>query len=198
MYEARYQAMTRMEAEATSVGAHGVVGVRLDINHEHWGHGLAEFIAIGTAVRARKGDLRVTSAQRPFTSDLNGQDFYTLLKMGYRPLGLVMGVSVYHVARQGLGQFFGRISQNVELTNFTEAMYAARERAMTRMQDEAHRLGAEGIVGVRIEEKSHAWGGHTTEFFALGTAVCPLDGAAELPRPAIRVPLEDRTSTFTT
>jgi uncharacterized protein YbjQ (UPF0145 family) len=190
MYEARYQAMSRMESEASQVGADGVVGVRIDVNHEHWGHGLAEFVAIGTAVKARRGQYRVTAAQRPFTSDLNCQDFYTLLRSGYRPLGLVMGVSVYHVARQGLGAFFGRISQNVELDNFTEAMYASRERAMTRMQGEAHGLGAEGIVGVRIEEKSHVWGGHTVEFFALGTAVRRLDSTVDLPKPAIHVPLD--------
>jgi uncharacterized protein YbjQ (UPF0145 family) len=191
MYEARYLAMNRLESEAGGLGAHGVVGVRIDVNLEHWGEGLAEFVAIGTAVRARRGDYRVTAAQREFTSDLNGQDFYALLRAGYRPLSLVMGVSVYHVARQGLGQFFGQLSQNVELDNFTEAIYASRERAMARMQDEAHRVGAEGIVGVRIEEKSHAWGGHTTEFFALGTAVSAVAGAGELPRPRLRVPLDD-------
>ena len=39
---------------------------------------------------------------------------------------------------------------------------------MTRMQDEANQLGASGIVGVRLEEKSHQWGSHTIEFLSLG------------------------------
>ncbi|MGH7777903.1 MAG: heavy metal-binding domain-containing protein [Candidatus Dormibacterales bacterium] len=191
MYEARRQAMGRLEAEAAALGAHGVVGVRIEIDHERWGHGLAEFLVLGTAVRARAGDYRVTAAQRPFTSDLGGQDFYTLWRAGYRPLGLVMGNCVYHVARQGLGAVLGRMGQNVELPNFTEAMYASRESAMKRMQDEAARLGAEGIVGVRIEQNAYLWGGHTMEFSALGTAVAPRPGGPAAPRPALRVPLED-------
>jgi uncharacterized protein YbjQ (UPF0145 family) len=47
---------------------------------------------------------------------------------------------------------------------------------MERMQDEAIKLKAEGIVGVQIQEKSHVWGSHTIEFFAMGTAVRKLPG----------------------
>ena len=73
----------------------------------------------------------------PFTSDLSGQDFWTLLQAGYRPLEMVMGSCVYHVARQGPFSAMGNIGQNVELTNFSLALYEAREIAMERMQTEA-------------------------------------------------------------
>ncbi len=106
MYHARELAMTRMEEEADQLGADGVVGVRLDVSRYEWGGDLAEFIAIGTAVRHREGVLHRAANGRPFTSDLSGQDFYTLLSAGYRPLGLVMGTCVYHVAHQGLGGWF--------------------------------------------------------------------------------------------
>ena len=108
---------------------------------------------------------------KPFTSDLSGQDFWTLMQTGHVPQGLVMGTCVYHIAHRGLGQTLGSAGQNVELPNFTQALYEARELAMTRMQDEANELGATGIVGVRLEEKSHQWGTHTIEFLSLGTAV---------------------------
>src|ERR1700674_2308606 len=91
MYEARELAMTRMEEEADQLGADGVVGVRLDIGRYEGGENLGEFIAVGTAVRHREGVLHRAPNGRPFTSDLSGQDFYTLLSAGYRPLGLVMG-----------------------------------------------------------------------------------------------------------
>ena len=42
---------------------------------------------------------------------------------------------------------------------------------MTRMEDEAQRLQAEGIVGVQLVEKSHMWGSHTIEFLSIGTGV---------------------------
>ena len=102
MYHARELAMTRMEEEADQLGADGIVGVRLDIGRYDWGADLAEFIAVGTAVKHRGGELHRAPNGRPFTSDLSGQDFATLLRAGYRPVGLVMGNCVYHVARQGM------------------------------------------------------------------------------------------------
>jgi len=171
MYAARELAMSRMEEEAAVLGADGVVGVRLDVGFYEWGRGTAEFLALGTAVSAEDGGNWKTPAGKPFTSDLSGQDFWTLLQAGHAPLGLVMGTCVYHVAHQGMFTAMGNIGQNKEMPNFTQALYEARELAMERMQDEAKKVGAEGIVGVQIQEKSHVWGSHTIEFFAMGTAV---------------------------
>jgi uncharacterized protein YbjQ (UPF0145 family) len=174
MYHARELAMTRMEEEAEELGADGIVGVRLDIGQYSWGADMAEFIAIGTAVRHASGDgLHRGPDNRPFTSDLNGQDFWTLLQSGHRPLGLVMGSCVYHVGRRGMMQSLGQMGKNVELPNYTQALYDARELAMERMQSEAEALKAEGIVGVQIHERSHGWGSHVIEFFAIGTAITP-------------------------
>jgi uncharacterized protein YbjQ (UPF0145 family) len=174
MYTARELAMARMEAEADTLSADGVVGVRLDVGRYEWGADLAEFIAIGTAVRSRDGTSHRTRFGKPFTSDLSGQDFRTLLQAGYRPLGLVMGSCVYHVAHQGLGQWFKTVGRNTEMQNFTQALYDARELAMERMQAEAVNLESEGIVGAQIKETNHGWDSHIIEFFAVGTAVAPI------------------------
>ncbi|HEX4754184.1 MAG TPA: heavy metal-binding domain-containing protein [Candidatus Dormibacteraeota bacterium] len=183
MYAARELAMTRMEEEATVLDADGVVGVRLDVGFYEWGRGTAEFLAIGTAVSAEDGGNWKTPEGKPFTSDLSGQDFWTLLQSGHAPLGLVLGTCVYHVAHQGMFQAMGNIGANKEMGNFTQALYEARELAMERMQDEALKLKAEGIVGVQIQEKSHVWGSHTIEFFAMGTAVRKLpDRTIETPK----------------
>ena len=191
MYHARELAMSRMDAEAAELGADGVVGVRLEIQFYEWGQHSAEFIAIGTAVKSREapGSFR-TKTGRPFTSDLSGQDFWTLIQAGYAPLGLVMGTCVYHVAHQGLGQWLGNVGTNTELQNFTQALYEARELAMERMQTEATTLEAEGIVGVQIQEKSHIWGSHTIEFFAVGTAVRPLRADHTISRPEMILSLD--------
>ena len=183
MYAARELAMTRMEEEADDLGADGVVGVRLDIGRYEWGENMAEFIAIGTAVKHREGVLHRAPNGRPFTSDLNGQDFWTLLRAGHRPVGLVMGSCVYHVAHRGMLQSLAQVGRNVELPNFTQALYDARELAMSRMQAEAEALAAEGIVGVQLHERNHGWGSHVIEFFAIGTAIVPIGGAPGIESP---------------
>jgi uncharacterized protein YbjQ (UPF0145 family) len=189
MYHARELAMTRMEEEADQLGADGVVGVRLEIGRYEWGAELAEFIAVGTAVKHRGGELHRAPNGRPFTSDLSGQDFATLLRSGYRPVGLVMGNCVYHVAHQGLRAAWKQIGRNQEMPNYTQALYEARELAMGRMQTEADEVQAGGIVGARIIEKSHGWGSHVIEFFAVGTGVVAISEEHQIDAPALVLPL---------
>jgi uncharacterized protein YbjQ (UPF0145 family) len=178
MYRARELAMRRMEEEARLLQADGVVGVRLEISLAQWGEDLAEFLAIGTAVKAPE------PFERPFTSDLSGQELWLLHQTGYRPLGLVFGNCVYYVAHQTLGQALRTLGRNVEMVNFSQALYSARELAMSRMEAEAEELGAQGIVGVHLSEKSFGWGSHVIEFLAVGTAVAPLNAKAEAFRPS--------------
>jgi uncharacterized protein YbjQ (UPF0145 family) len=189
MYHARELAMTRMEEEADQLGADGVVGVRLDIGRYEWGADLAEFIAVGTAVKHREGELHRAPNGRPFTSDLSGQDFSALLRAGYRPVGMVMGNCVYHVAHQGLRAAWKQIGRNQEMTTYTQALYEARELAMERMQTEASEARANGIVGARIVERSHGWGSHVIEFFAIGTGVVPISDDHVIEKPAMVLPL---------
>ena len=189
MYSARELAMTRMEEEADQLGADGIVGVRLDIGRYEWGADMAEFIAIGTAIKHAEGELHRAPNGRPFTSDLSGQDFYKLLASGHRPVGMVMGSCVYHVAHQSMWKAMKQIGQNMEMANFTQALYDARELAMERMQREGEALQAEGIVAVRLEERSHGWGSHIIEFFAVGTAIVPLGAEPGLTSPTLTLPL---------
>lgn len=190
MYHARQLAMTRMEEEAYTLGADGVVGVRLEISTYSWADELAEFMVVGTAVRSRNGRSYRNARGMPFTSDLSGQDFWTLLRAGYMPVGLVMGTCVYHVAYQSLGQWLKQVGQNAEMTNFTQALYEARELAMARMQGEMLNLNAQGIVGTIIREQSFGWEPHIIEFFAMGTAVVPIEGVTPS-APSMTVPLTD-------
>jgi uncharacterized protein YbjQ (UPF0145 family) len=178
-----------MEEEADQLGADGIVGVRLDIGRYEWGADLAEFIAVGTAVKHRGGELHRAPNGRPFTSDMNGQDFSTLLRAGYRPAGLVMGNCVYHVARQGMLASLKQVGRNVEMPNFTQALYEARELAMGRMQTEAEAVQAGGLVGVRLNQASHGWGSHVIEFMAIATAVIPTKEDHTIEKPALVLPL---------
>ncbi len=191
MYEARELAMTRMEEEADVLGADGIVGVRLEVTRYEWGASMAEFMAVGTAIKHRGGGNYRTLDNRPFTSDLSGQDFWTLLKAGYQPLSLVMGTCVYHVAHQGVMQAMKQVGRNIEMPNYTQALYDARELALSRMQAEAEREGAAGIVGAQVRENSHGWDSHVIEYFAVGTAVKPIPGTNPVPEPTLTLSLND-------
>src|SRR5271170_2974024 len=101
-----------------------------------------------------------------FTSDLSVSEYVLLGEAGFEPLGFVVGSSIYHIGIQ-----VARWGQNQELQVLTQAMYSARELAMTRMEAEAEHLGADGIVGVQLRMQSYVWGQDVLEFIATGTAV---------------------------
>ncbi|WP_266168700.1 heavy metal-binding domain-containing protein [Dyella subtropica] len=189
MYHARELAMSRMREEAKGMSADGIVGVELTVKRMEWDSNILEFIAIGTGVVHAQGHQGFKGPKgQPFTSDLSGQDFWTLLQAGYRPLEMVMGSCVYHVAHQGILKSLGNAGNNTELTNFSQALYDAREIAMERMQNEAITAQAEGVVGVDLHEGSHNWQPHIIEFFAVGTAVTPITterDASSIPDPQL-------------
>jgi uncharacterized protein YbjQ (UPF0145 family) len=112
-------------------------------------------------------------------------------------VSLVLGTCVYHVAHQSFRQMWKTVGQNAEMPNFTQATYDAREIAMARMQAEADRDGAEGIVGVRVQQETFIWGDHAIEFLALGTSVRRISAGAapeanhSLPSPAMVLPMVD-------
>ena len=119
------------------------------------------------AARKRLAQMRGGAGRRGlFTSDLSVNEFLLVREAGFDPVGLVMGSSIYHIGFQ-----FASFFQNQEMDVLTQAMYHARELAMTRMEEEADMLGADGIVGVRLEVNRYEWGEHLAEFMAIGTAI---------------------------
>jgi uncharacterized protein YbjQ (UPF0145 family) len=61
--------------------------------------------------------------------------------------------------------------RNAEMPQWTQGSYQSRELAMSRMQAEAERDAATGVVGVHFAISNYAWGHHTVEFYVAGTAV---------------------------
>lgn len=166
------------------------------------GRNVAEFLAIGTAVKHRGGESFKNNKGKPFQSDLSGQEFWMLIKGGYRPVGFVMGNCVWYVPPQLLQ---APRTDSVELPAYTHALYDARELAIERLQLEAEALGATGVVDVTVSEQSHAWRnnyvdigngalqtGEMIELFVIGTAVVPMPGAGTPPRPNLVHVVTDR------
>src|SRR6266436_6668606 len=125
----------------------------------------ADFGAMGVPQDAikRLAELTPGKAGGIFTSDLSVNEFLLVREAGFRPLGLVLGSSIYHVGFQ-----MGRWNKNQELETLSQAMYHARELAMGRMEAEADMLGADGIVGVRLEIEFKEFGNDVAEFIAIG------------------------------
>lgn len=105
-----------------------------------------------------------------FTSSLSVNEFALAATEGVRPLGQVMGSTIFHVGWQ-----YTPIYQSTELTTLSHAQYQARHLALSRLQQEARLLGAHGVIGVRLIRKSHEWGENLIEFTAQGTAVALAD-----------------------
>jgi uncharacterized protein YbjQ (UPF0145 family) len=144
-------ALGRLEQEAKTLGAHGVVGVRFSRRRYEWGFNLLEYTAIGTAITLPSAP----PAAHPFLSDLSGQEFWTLLQAGYYPSGVVTGYCSYYVAlgsrltQQIKGWYTGGTNQ--EIRPFTQGLYTARHLAMERATSMARKQQALGIVGMHID-----------------------------------------------
>src|SRR5947207_14978020 len=78
---------------------------------------------------ARLAELRPGSPGSIFTSDLSVNEFLLVREAGFRPLGLVLGSSIYHVGLQ-----IGRCGKNQELDVLSQARCHARELGLTRME----------------------------------------------------------------
>jgi uncharacterized protein YbjQ (UPF0145 family) len=100
-------------------------------------------------------------------SDLSVTEFLTLSRMGFLPHGLVVGSAIYDAGWSNLS------GQTREVASLSHAMRAARWMAVQRMREQAAKLRAEGVVGVRLLVEHHRWrGGHqVAKIIALGTAV---------------------------
>jgi uncharacterized protein YbjQ (UPF0145 family) len=192
------QASRLLRGECSKVHGHGVVGVRVEVtvNPHH-----VDVELVGTAVRPMDGkdkSGRGTDAAlaMPFVSDLSARDFTLLERAGWMPVGLAFGASFVYAPRRTAGTAIKQKGQNVELTNYTEAMYSARESAMEKMQRSALGAGGEGVVEVKVTEGPMGFARHAIGFTAWGTAVKLVAETHQFVQPQVVLPLDDAVVTF--
>ncbi len=150
----RALAISRLKQEAALLGAHGVIGVRMEGRVKDWGDRLIELTAVGTAIRLKGAADSV--AGEPFTSALSGQEFWKLHESGYLPREIAFGVCSYYIhadyqATVALNNLWGAGMANQELGAYTYGFQEARDIAMERFANEVKRAGAEGAVGVGVD-----------------------------------------------
>jgi uncharacterized protein YbjQ (UPF0145 family) len=186
-------ALRRMEEEATGLGAHGVIGVRFAITRRDWAEHAIEVTIMGTAVRGPH-----SAPDRPFTSDLSGQEFWQLHEAGYQPRGLVFGACVWLVETRESSQL-----QNQERYELRTAVNACRGRAMDRLKSMANDRQARYVVGVCFDRrvtpyklpKSNATADreyHAVHTTIVGTSLVRVGGAQVRQAPRMILDLRDR------
>ncbi len=194
------EAAEQLRSECSKVHGHGVVGVRVevDVRQRH-----IDVELVGTAVRPiaratgggrRRGD--DAAEAMPFISDLSARDFTLLQRAGWIPVGLAFGASFIYSPRRSAGAAMRQSTQNVELTNYTEAMYSARESAMEMMQRSALQAGGQGVVEVKVTEGPMGFARHAVGFTAWGTAVRLVAEVHQFVAPKLVLPLDDAIVTF--
>lgn len=165
----RHLALQRISAEAKAAGANAVVGIMTSIIPFR---GMQEMVMIGTA--SRHAALPAAADQNPITSDLTNEEMWNLIHLGYMPIKLLLGVSVYSLGIVGgIASIFKGLSRG-EIPELTSLVYEARERAIGRVRAEAEAIGADDVVGIKTFV--YQLGGGTIEFMAIGTAVKQMPG----------------------
>ena len=176
---ARSLALGRLEQEAKLAGCHAVVDVTFEGNRHDFLDDEIEIVVNGTAVHLPEG------GDAPVLTDLSLPDYTLLRRGGYRPVGVVTSTSVFYIVptqqtrRATTG--WQRYQPNQELVDFTQGVYAAREMALARVNEQATKLGAGGMIGVQIEHdiaiREVDNGGKREDlivtFHILGTAIAP-------------------------
>ena len=175
LYDVRRRALDRMTAEAIGLGSDGVVGVSLTVRPFAGAPDAMEVEAIGTAVRA-DGEVRPGA---PFLSDLTGQDFVTLLRSGWVPVGIAMGVdiTVRHDGWRARNQ--ARSWSNTEIDGYTQLVQESRDGCRAALETDVQRLHGQGVVVREMTLQIHEQGcstvegtlDHIAEATILGTAI---------------------------
>ncbi|HWE88328.1 MAG TPA: hypothetical protein VG317_02540 [Pseudonocardiaceae bacterium] len=136
----RRSAFERLAQECAMAGGDGVVGAGMrltamaDIGHE--------YLSLGTAVRS-SGRVR---PPRPFVASMDSARFGALIRSGWVPCGMAVGVGVSIRHDDMRTRLRGLSMANQEIPAFTELVALARFRARQMLIEDCARIGAEGLV----------------------------------------------------
>jgi uncharacterized protein YbjQ (UPF0145 family) len=182
----RNLALQRLQQEALSKGANSVVGVRTTILPIGTST-VQEMIMLGTASQNESIAGIAGTVGGVTTSDLTAEETWNIAKLGYAPLKLVIGTSVYSLGLAGGIKSALRNLVKGEIKELTELIYGARENSLQKVRDQAAEIGADDVLGIKTY--IYNLGDGVIEFLAIGTAVKKVPGiqtkSQQLPPQAI-------------
>jgi len=159
----RHLALERLEAEAAERGCNAVVDIITRILP--FGPGVREMLMVGTG----SFNAVLGHPKTPYTSELTGEELWNLSQLGYGPLRLLLGTSVYALGFAGGFTAFFRSFARGEINEVTRLVYDARENCLDHIRLEAEALKADGVIGIKIYINEIGQG--LVEVMAIGTAV---------------------------
>ncbi len=186
----RHLALTRIIDHAKLHRANAVLGIKTTILS--YG-GVSEMMMMGTA--SNHTGLPTSLTNDMMTSDMTNIEMWNMAAIGYTPMRLLLGTSVYSLGLAGGITAALKSFVRGEINEITTMIYDARENALGIINDEAKAIGADDVVGVKTYV--YQLGNGLIEFLAIGTAVKKTDAiktlSPQLPPQAIVV---DRNTFF--
>ncbi|MBA4076304.1 MAG: hypothetical protein C0508_14770 [Cyanobacteria bacterium PR.023] len=172
----RHLAIERISHEAKEAGANAVLGIQTTIAPLL---GMQEMVMTGTA--SFHEELPEQFSEVPITSDLTNEEMWNVIALGYCPIRLVMGVSIFSIGFAGGLKAMFKSFVRGEIKELTYMIYQARVKALSMIAEDAESFGADEVVGVKTYV--YDLGGGMVELLAIGT------GIKKLPNMKVHSPL---------
>lgn len=184
--QTRNAALSRIKQEAQANNSNSVVGIRTTILPVGVS-GVQEMVMIGTASYNPQVAALAGMVDGVTTSDMTAEETWNVAKMGYAPMKLLLGTSVYSLGFiGGVKSSFKNLVKG-EISELTQLIYGAREESLKKIQQQAEEIGADDVLGIKTY--IYNLGSGLIEFLAIGTAVKKMDGIAprssQLPAQAV-------------
>ena len=186
----RNLALQRIAKDAQAVGANSVIGIKTTVlpfakNEVH------EMVMIGTAASHKLANGNCPATTGVMTSDLTAEETWSISKLGYMPLELVMGTSIYSLGVMGGIKASLEELVHGQVDSQTEMLYGARESSINKLKAQASLIAADDVFGIKTY--IYDLGSGLLEFLAIGTAVKKVAGLStnsqQLPPQAV---IQDR------
>ena len=162
----RHLALRRIIESAQAYQATAVLGIQTSIIPIA---GVIEMLMIGTASKRMQTGFVSSGLDDITTSDMTNVEMWNMVSLGYQPLKLLLGTSVYSLGFVGGVSSLLKSFVRGEINELTRLIYVARENALGIINDEAKAIGADDVVGVKTYV--YELGNGLIEFMAMGTAV---------------------------
>ncbi|MEI9913491.1 MAG: heavy metal-binding domain-containing protein [Candidatus Saccharibacteria bacterium] len=182
----RNLALSRITDEAKAKNADSVIGIRTSIL-PIGGQGVQEMMMLGTASMNNSIPSMAQAVGGVVTSDLTAEETWNIAKLGYAPMKLLLGTSVYSL---GIAGGISSALKNMvkgEIGSLTNLIYGARQQSLGKIHAQAEEIGADDVLGIKTY--IYNLGNGLIEFLAIGTAVKKVDGlttrSEQLPPQAI-------------